>query len=231
MIPALLLALFLQTGAPTRTAEVRITKASKQFDFVLHVTRQGDEDNPEDVISTGWIAVYHKGQARPMQTIPMEDFNVHLPQDSGATVNSTRLYDEQSLLDVGDFNFDGHEDFAVMQNENGGSYGMPSYSVFLFDQHANRFVLNGPMSKLTGETLGFFQVDKVHKQLVTLAKSGCCYHETTRFDVVKDRPLAVYREIEDGTKNERYVYVTTERMVAGKWQRSIKRYLQSQYYK
>jgi hypothetical protein len=132
-------------------------------------------------------------------------------------VNSANLYDFQGVINVGDFNFDGREDFAI-RNGNNGSYGGPTYDVYLSDRASGRFVFNEAMSELVMETLGFFEVDSRHKVIRTTAKSGCCYHEFTTYRVENNTPVAIANHIEaltaDGTKME----IRDERFVNGKWQ-------------
>jgi hypothetical protein len=84
-------------------------------------------------------------------------------------VNTARLYDLQGVINVADFDFDGHADFAV-QNGNDGPYGGPTYSVYLYDNASKQFVLSDELSTLTSETLGMFQVDAKRKRLRTLPR-------------------------------------------------------------
>ena len=106
--------------------------------------------------------------------------------------NTAHLYDDQGLINVGDFNFDGYDDFAI-QVGNSGSYGSPSYDVYLYDPSQKSFKISQPMSELIEETLGFFRVDSIKKRLVTLTKSGCCYHETVEYKVQNNLPVPVSR--------------------------------------
>ncbi|WP_415869231.1 XAC2610-related protein [Burkholderia ubonensis] len=120
-------------------------------------------------------------------------------------------------------NFDGHDDFGV-QTGHEGSYGGPSYDVYVFDPNGGKFILNDAMSELTRSSLGFFDVDTKNKRLRTLGKSGCCYHETTVYRVERNRPVAVERHIEDGMRGDGRMAITDERLINGKWQRKV-RYL------
>ena len=120
---------------------------------------------------------------------------------------------------VGDFNFDGREDFAV-QIDQSGSYGGPTFDVFLALPNGS-FVRSEPLSRLTRERLGMFEVDAQKKHLVTFEKSGCCYHVTEELAVVGDAPVPVFRLIEDATGDA--VIVTKERWVNGKWHRKVRR--------
>ena len=61
-----------------------------------------------------------------------------------------------SLLQVGDFNFDGFEDVAIL-NSNFGGYGGPTYTVFLWSSKTGTFGLSPELSRMTEETLGFLK--------------------------------------------------------------------------
>jgi hypothetical protein len=181
---------------------------------------------PEDLDSyregNGSVLISRKGTPEPFQTITLDNIFVSFDEDGKPLRNSARLYDDQGLINVGDFNFDGHEDFAI-QTGNHGSYGSPSYNVYLYSPSKASFQFNEQMSSLIEQTLGFFQVDSKHKLLVTLAKSGCCYHEAVKYQVENDVPVAVSRVIEDGQREQGYLYVSRQRLINGKWKGTTKR--------
>jgi hypothetical protein len=79
-----------------------------------------------------------------------------------------------------------------------GPYGGPTFTVFLATASGD-FVRSEALSRLTEETLGLFQVDMKRKRLVTLSKSGCCFHVTEELAMVNGKPVPVSRETEDGT--------------------------------
>jgi hypothetical protein len=136
-------------------------------------------------------------------------------------VNVNLLYDEQSVVNVGDFNFDGMEDIALCDGAN-GSYGGPSYRIYLSSRTAGKFIYNRALSKL-GSHLGMFTVDGKNKTLETFDKSGCCWHITERYKVVNNRPAKVFEEVEDATNSgDKGAKVTTKRLVAGRWQTSVR---------
>ncbi|MDR0481266.1 MAG: hypothetical protein LBG66_05205, partial [Gallionellaceae bacterium] len=158
------------------------TKISQQYDFELrmHGACPQKEDSCEGAAN---LLIYDKGQTQPRQTIKLGNVFVSFPDNDGKPlVNSAQLYEYQGVINVGDFNFDGHDDFGI-QTGNYGSYDGPSYDIYLFNPKQGRFVYNVAMSNLIAETLGFFNVDAKNKRLHTFAKSGCCYHETTTYRV------------------------------------------------
>ncbi|WP_322092497.1 lysozyme inhibitor LprI family protein [Paraburkholderia bannensis] len=203
----------------------RLVKAAKQHDFVLRMLDAcSAEQSNDDTTCEGpaQLLIYGKRQSKLLQTINLPNVIATLPKGGGSPlVNSARLYDDQGVLNVGDFNFDGEEDFGI-QTGNEGSYGGPSYDVYLFDPKSGRFVYNDPMTGLIQQTLGFFDVDEKHKLLHTYAKSGCCYHESTSYRVDHNVPVAVERHIEDAviTGGDK-MKVTDEKLINGKWRSKV----------
>lgn len=120
----------------------------------------------------------------------------------------------------GDFNFDGYQDFALINGQN-GPYGSRTYNVYLYSPAKQAFVLNEAFSDITLASLNFFKVDAKRKRLITISKDGCCYHEATEHVVRNNRPVAVFREIREF--KDSFVMVTEMQQVGGKW-RTIRRY-------
>jgi uncharacterized protein YecT (DUF1311 family) len=207
---------------PSTVTEYKLTQTSRSFDFVVRMFPivKGPDDTTRE--GPGRVIVFAKGSATPLQTIVMDNIFASLGKGGQPLTNTAKLYDYQGLINVGDFNFDGHEDFAI-QNGNNGTYGGPSYNVYLYSPSTDRFQLSQSMTDLIASTLGFFDVDTNKKLLTTLSKDGCCFHTTTIYTVVHDDPFPVSREIEDATKSDKYVLVTTQLMVNGKWQGKSKR--------
>lgn len=191
--------------------------ASKYFDIKATVEKCDDGFCSGKAI----FSFFKKGGTVPYQVIELEDTQVQLDDSGQALVNSTLLYDAQSVVNIGDFNFDGMEDVAICNGAN-GSYGGPSYNIYLSSRAAKKFVFSEPFSKLA-EHLGMFKVDKQKKQLTTFDKSGCCWHITERYDVVAGKPRKIFEEVEDATiGDENRVKVTTKKLIAGKWRTTVK---------
>lgn len=197
---------------------------AKQHDFVLRLLQPCSGDNDKDDTTCegpAQLLIYAKGQRSVRQVINFPTVFVMVPRGSKEPlVNSTRLYDFQGVINVGDFNFDGQEDFGI-QTGNEGSYGGPSYDVYLFDARTQRFVPNGEMTSLIRSTLGFFEVDAKNKRLHTYAKGGCCYHETTTYRVDRDVPVAIERHIEEVLLSGDKMKITEEKVVNGKWRTKV----------
>jgi hypothetical protein len=214
-IALLIVMMVASTAVAQKTFELK--NASKYFDIKVRVAKC-DEDYCS---GRATFSFYKKGVSKPYQVINLPDTLIQLESGGKPLVNDTLLYDEQSVIDVGDYNFDGMEDLAICTGGN-GSYGMPSYNIYLSSRAAGKFVYNAALSKL-GSHLGMFTVDKKNKTLETFDKDGCCWHIAERYRVVNDRPVKVFEEVEDATNpNSSRVKVTTKTLVSGKWKTSVR---------
>lgn len=210
-----LILLFNLTAFAQKTFELK--DASKYFDVKISV------EKCEDGFCNGKasFSFYKKGGTKPYQVIDLPDTQIQLDENGNAQANVSMLYDNQSAINIGDFNFDGMEDVAICDGAN-GSYGGPSYQVYLSSRTAGKFVYSKPFSTL-GQHLGMFQVDKKKKVLRIFDKSGCCWHVTEEYSVVNNRPVKVFVEEEDATIfDDTKVRITTKRLVKGKWQTKVK---------
>ena len=195
----------------------QLNDASKYFDIRVTVA----ECENGFCHGKATFSFFKKGGTAPYQVINLRDTQIELTEDGQPSVNVSLLYDQQSVVNVDDFNFDGMEDVALCNGAN-GSYGGPSYNVYLSSRSAGKFVYSSGFSKLASH-LGMFTVDKDQKQLETFDKSGCCWHITERYSVVNNRPVKVFEEIEDAMiPDETKVKITTKTLVRGRWKRSVK---------
>lgn len=206
--------------AQQRTFDVK--GASKYFDIKISASKC------DEYACTGktTFSFYKKGGSKPYQVIAMRDTYVDISEGEPA-VNETLLYDKQSALNVDDFNFDGMEDVAISDGQQ-GSYGMPSFNVYLSSRAAGKFVYNEAFSELAHH-LGMFTVDKKARTLETFDKSGCCYHITERYKVVNNRPIKVYVFEEDAMHGET-VTLTEKSLVNGRWKTKVKKAKLDDYY-
>jgi len=104
---------------PASIKEDRYTDKSRLLDFVVRMQPRDPGGNQ----GPGRVLIFKKGAATPFQTITMDNIC------------------DYDAIEVGDFNFDGHEDLAI-QNGNGGGYGSPSYDVYLFSPAQASFRFN-----------------------------------------------------------------------------------------
>lgn len=194
-----------------------LNDASKYFDIKVNVA------TCDDMYCSGkaTFSLFKKGGTTPYQVISLPDTQLELAEGGKALTNVTMLYDHQSVVNIGDYNFDGMEDLAICDGAN-GSYNSPSYRIYLSSRAAGKFVYNPALTAL-GKHLGMFTVDPDKKTLETFDKSGCCWHITERYSVIRDRPVKIFEMIEDGLiKDETKIKVTTKTLKNGKWRSTVR---------
>jgi hypothetical protein len=200
-----------------------IRSASTRYDLRLDMKEACPGEAPASIGCAGPAALHVLTKTgAEIQRVDLDQAWVEMGADGEPLVNATGLYDSQGTINVGDFDFDGHEDFAV-QVDQSGPYGGPTFAVFLHAAGEERFVRSEALSRLTQETLGFFQVVPKTKRLVTLQKSGCCFHVLEEHEVVRGEPRVVLRVTEDATGSDGHVRRIEERLVGGRWRRTERR--------
>jgi len=224
-----LFALFLiVTGSNSFAQETfKISSSSAVYEIVVEIERCDEKQKPFNVcIGPGRLNIYRHGTAIRFQVLSLENINVHKDQlayNPDIDKNTRKLYDDEYSFIFGDFNFDGKEDLAVCNGRNGG-YGAPSYSVYLYDGTSKKFIESVNLSKLTESHLGLFFVDSKKRQLVAYSKSGCCYHETEVYKVIRNKPVLVAATTEKASGDDARGYVvivTTRKLVNGKWVKRV----------
>lgn len=206
---------------------IRITQVSNEYDFEVNVEGCGGEsrnNEPNHCSGKARIGVFRKGEKSPFQILRLpniefrKDRTAHNPKKDGEGRDD---YGQAYGLVSEDFNFDGYRDLAICNGRTGG-YGGPSFTIFLFDNKSHRFIENKQLSRLTDAPgLGLFVADIENKQLVVHSKSGCCYQETKKFQMLNSKPVLVEKVMDDSTGDIRVV--TTEKLIKGKWSKSVKR--------
>ncbi len=156
-----------------------VRNASKQYDFRVNLKGECTPSFPDSPLCFGpaELVVLRKGTEQDVQRIDLDRIDLVVGEDGRLPVNTAPMYDWQGTFQIGDFNFDGREDFAV-ENSQMGPYGGPTFRVFLYDARQARFVESDAFSQLTQENLGFFVVDAKRRRIVVSSKDGCCV--TTR---------------------------------------------------
>ncbi len=222
MLPSILVLCVTHSIAAYAVTSLDIDNASRSYRFSIRLEKECEpppEGESASCEGPATLTVTRKGKTTPVQSIRLENIFVSFASSSKPLVNSAKLYDYQGVINTGDYNFDGYEDFAV-QNGNQGPYGGPSYTVFLYTPRTGGFSESESLSSLTMETLGFFRVNTKGKLLETMSKSGCCYHEFVKYRVIDNEPVAVFRRIEDATSQQGdFVRITEERLVGSKWRK------------
>lgn len=143
--------------------------------------------------------------------------------------NNVIKYDQQQVLKFDDFNFDNQTDLAI-RNSNNGSYGAPTYDIYVFNSTKQRFVKSEELTDLVVDNLGMFEVNHARKRLICKEKSGCCLLLKTEYEVVFRKGLKKVREVEEASDGET-VKVTTRELKNRQWVSNLKKYKVADYYK
>jgi len=142
----------------------------------------------DDVFRKGWVAVYDKKSGKELIKVKSDElaFEIH---DGKVKANINELpYGEESVIIYDDFNFDGIKDFAIMDGMKSG-YHLPSFRIYLADK--NGFTYNKELSRLAHENTGMFDIDPKEKKIYTMAKSGCCWHQTKTYLIENNKPRVI----------------------------------------
>ena len=227
-----MLLLFLVENISFAQETLKIPDASSEYDLVVEVEACGGEkqnNNANNCSGMAQISIYRKSTKFPSQILDLRNVEVYKDTISHNPKINTKprmLYEEEYSFVFDDFNFDSNEDLAICNGRNGG-YGGPSYNVYLFNKQSNKFIENKRLSRLTeGVYLGLFFVDSKRKQLVTFSKSGCCYHETEKYELANNRPFLVEKIIEEASGSDDVGYdavVTTRKLIKGKWVKRVRK--------
>lgn len=165
-------------------------------------------EQPTEVFSKGWVAIYQKNTNKQLIKINAEEL-IGETEDGKIKANVRELpYGEQSAIIYEDFNFDDIKDFAIMDGQNSCYHG-PSFQIYLGSTVKNKFVLSPSFTKLAQEYCGMFEVDKSAKKLSTMTKSGCCWHQFSEYVVVNNAPKAV-KIVEDDAMKFPFSMLSTE---------------------
>ncbi len=165
-------------------------------------------EDPSEVFSKGWVAIYEKKTNKQLIKVVSEEL-ISETEDGKVKANVKELpYGEQSLIIYDDFNFDGIKDFAVMDGQNSCYHG-PSFQIYLASKIKSRFVLNKSFTQLAQDYCGMFDIDKTTKKISTMTKSGCCWHQFSEFIVVNNMPKAI-KIVEDDASGFPFSNLSTE---------------------
>ncbi|MEQ9924201.1 MULTISPECIES: lysozyme inhibitor LprI family protein [Pectobacterium] len=194
-----------------------ITQASDQWDFVLGVAKCNLDPSYSTCEGPGTLDIFKKGSGELFQRITMENMFIELNKKGETTVNLVEVYGENnSGLVIDDANFDHHADI-ILRNGNNGAYGGPSYDVYLFDVEKQQFTLNAPLTELASSNLGLFEIDGKRKTITTSTKSGCCWHQSSTYQIANNKPVLIAETTEEYSEEKQAMVATTRELVGGKW--------------
>jgi hypothetical protein len=175
--------------------------------------------------SSYYIEVYEKGTNKRLIEAEAEQISDDLLENDQLVPNVKELpYGNQSVLIYEDFNFDGIKDFAIM-NGFQSCYGGPSFDIYL--GNANTFARSESFSELSNNYCGMFQVDTQRKRILTMTKSGCCWHQYSEYIVKDNAPVAVkvVEESAMGNNAPYFVEINTKEWIDGKQKEKTKLYM------
>jgi len=148
------------------------------------------DDNQEnsDLETNCTLNIYQKKSGKLVFSKPAF-YSEYDFEDSKVKSNIQQIpYGEQSILIYEDFNFDGKEDIAL-RTGNYSCYGGPSFEIYLADK--NGFTYNESFTELGSNYCGMFTVDDEKKQLQTMTKSGCCWHQFSTYVVENNQAIPI----------------------------------------
>ncbi len=193
--------------APPKAPEARASSAP--FDFALSFPGGCVAATHEATCSgAATLSVRKRGSADELQRIGVPRAILWVSERDGQASGAPADDGAPGALRVGDFDFDGLEDVAIWAG-NQGPYGGPTFSIYLQNKSA-RFVRSARLSALTENTLGMFQVDAARRRILTVTKSGCCWHQFDAYAWQGGVPVLVLRRTEDATSGAELVETTEQ---------------------
>lgn len=151
-------------------------------------------DIGDEVFVPGVIRVFDRASGRKLIEVASSELTPDL-ENGKVKANVHELpYGEQSLIVADDFNFDGIKDLAVMDGQNSCYHG-PSYQIYLGNKSGG-LKADVEFTDLAQSYCGLFDVDADTKQIHTMTKDGCCWHEFDTFAVIDNKPVMVEQTVE-----------------------------------
>lgn len=172
-------------------------------------------EDQDEVFSPGWITINEVGTDKELIRVISEELAVDYTPDGKVKINVRELpYGEQSVIIYDDFNFDGVNDFAIEDGQNSCYHG-PSFQIYLAD-NKNGFKHSPGFTELAQAYCGMFDYDADAKVIKTMTKSGCCWHQFNKFEVVNNEPELVNKEEISMTTSGCFYRIDSSEKVNGK---------------
>lgn len=125
--------LFATSAFAQKTFDIK--NASKYFDINVRIAKCDDRTCRGEAA----FSFYKKGGSTPYQVIKLDDTFAYVDLSTESPVDQTLSDDIREIVYVDDYDFDGMDDVAICNGLN-GSYGSPSYNVYLSSRAAKKFV-------------------------------------------------------------------------------------------
>lgn len=161
------------------------------------------------------------------QTFTSEDLTFYLDKNKQPS-QIMALYDEESPLIFGDFNFDGSTDLAIHNGDYGG-YGSPTYDVYVFAKNLQKFIKSDELTDLASEHQGMFVVNAKQKYLEVREKSGAGWHQISRYAVVPNKGLKLIYQWTEEYHADGFVTIDTKSLTKHGWKTTSKKINSEKY--
>jgi len=176
-----------------------------------------------DVFKAGTVKVFDRATKKELMHTTSDELTFDLHEGQMKANIMEAPYGEQSLIIYEDFNFDGVKDFALMDGQNSCYHG-PSFQIWLAQgvgfKHSDAF------TRLAQEYCGMFVVNQKDKVLETMTKSGCCWHQFSRFKVENGQLKTLSVEESSLSNTEPFFEeVSQQTWVNGKEEQTLKQYI------
>lgn len=148
----------------------------------------------KEVFSKGWVAIFDKKTKKQLFKINSDELTFTLHKGKVLANVKELPYGEQSSILYEDFNFDGINDFAIMDGQNSCYHG-PSFQIYLAT--SDGFKQNPEFTELAQNYCGMFDIDYKTKTISTMTKSGCCWHQYSKYKVKNNSPYPI-KIVEEG---------------------------------
>ncbi|WP_343704556.1 hypothetical protein [Chitinophaga sp.] len=227
MKPLPILAALLMPLAALAQTTILVTNNSDRYHAkITAIPCEGNECSGE-----AKIQLLEKERNRAVQSFTAKRMVVRLDSNRQKGDKQAVPAEGEHPLIFDDFNFDGEEDVAI-RNGNNGSYGGPSYDVYVYNKDRKAFTPDKGLTRLASENLGMFETDRRRRQLTVRQKDGCCRRTTIVYGMNAAGKLAKVEEVtEDTTGGGDMVTVTISQITNGRMKKTIKHYKASEYYK
>lgn len=152
----------------------RVDDFSKDYYGIVKVS------DTTEVFTKGTITIYEKKTNKPIINVESDELALDLHEGKVKSNVHQLPYGEQSIIMYDDFNFDGIKDFAIEDGQN-SCYHTPSYKIYL--ARSSGFSFSSGFTQLAQNYCGMFDIDYANKEIHTMTKSGCCWHQFSTFIV------------------------------------------------
>lgn len=197
------------------------SRVSTNYDISLRMLKKCDVRSSQGGFvceEPGVVYISKKGQTTPMFITTMNNIILSLHKTEAASGNKPVTYGTDWTVRVADFNFDGEEDIAVF-NGNNGPYKSDTYDIYLKLPGQDNFQFSQELTGLSYDSLGLFKVDKKRRRLISAEKTGYTYSALTEYQVIDNKPVPTIKKIDDGHFDEKYRYFYEDHWVNGDWKR------------